>query len=150
MIRPALVLAATLACTVAAEERAGGPASAAPDQEKQAAGAKPGTTFPAEATAYSVEGKTADGTPAREGVVAADPDVLPLGSRIRVQGAGEHSGEYVVEDTGPAVQGREIDVYLPNDREAKEFGRKDVQVEVLERGKGRDGTPEPAPGPEGR
>jgi 3D (Asp-Asp-Asp) domain-containing protein len=71
------------------------------------------------ATAYSIEGKTADGTHAREGVVAADPKVLPLGTRIRVQGAAQYDGEYVVRDTGRAVKGREIDVYLANDREAK-------------------------------
>jgi 3D (Asp-Asp-Asp) domain-containing protein len=90
-----------------------------------------------DATAYSIEGRTASGAPARKGVVAADPDVLPLGSRIRIHGAGHYSGEYVVRDTGAAVQGREIDVYLANDREAKVFGRKHVEVEVLEYGDGR-------------
>ena len=89
------------------------------------------------ATASSIEGRTASGAPARKGVVAADPDVLPLGSRIRVHGAGQYSGEYVVRDTGPAVQGREIDVYLASAREAKVFGRKQVEVEVLEYGEGR-------------
>ena len=89
------------------------------------------------ATAYSIEGKTADGSRAREGIVAADPKVLPLGTRIRVQGAGAYDGEYVVRDTGRAVKGREIDVYLANDREAKGFGRKNVQVEVVVWGDGR-------------
>jgi 3D (Asp-Asp-Asp) domain-containing protein len=83
------------------------------------------------ATAYSIEGKTADGTQTRAGIVAADPKVLPLGTRIRVEGAGAYDGEYVVRDTGRAVKGREIDVYLANDREAKVFGRKAVQVEVV-------------------
>jgi 3D (Asp-Asp-Asp) domain-containing protein len=90
-----------------------------------------------EATAYSIEGKTADGTHAREGIVAADPKVLPLGTRIRMQGAGQYDGEYVVQDTGRAVKGREIDVYLANDGEAKRFGRKSVQVEVVAWGDGR-------------
>jgi 3D (Asp-Asp-Asp) domain-containing protein len=83
-------------------------------------------------------------------VVAADPKVLPLGSKVEVQGAGEHSGTYVVEDTGPAVKGHELDLYVPDDREAKRFGRKDVEVKVLERGDGRDGKPEQVPGPTGR
>ena len=90
-----------------------------------------------DATAYSIEGKTADGTHAREGIVAADPKVLPLGTRIRVQGAGQYDGEYVVRDTGRAVKGREIDVYLAKDAEAKRFGRKSVQVEVVAWGDGR-------------
>ena len=90
-----------------------------------------------EATAYSIEGKTADGTHAREGIVAADPKLLPLGTRIRVQGAGRYDREYVVRDTGRTVKGREIDVYLASDREAKVFGRKNVQVEVVAWGDGR-------------
>jgi 3D (Asp-Asp-Asp) domain-containing protein len=94
-----------------------------------------------EATAYSIEGKTADGTHAREGIVAADPTVLPLGTRIRVQGTGAYDGEYVVRDTGRAVKGREIDVYLPNDGDAKRFGRKSVQVEVVAWGDGRRAAP---------
>src|SRR5262249_28301195 len=95
-------------------------------------------------TAYSIEGKTADGTHAREGIVAADPKVLPLGTRIRVQGAGQYDGEYVVRDTGQAVKGREIDVYLASDREARLFGKQSVQVEVVAWGDGsRAGRPEP-------
>src|SRR5947208_1525704 len=71
-----------------------------------------------EATAHSVEGTTAKGTVAHEGVVAADPAVLPLGSRIRVTGAGPYSGVYVVTDTGGKVNGRHIDLYLRNNAEA--------------------------------
>ena len=97
----------------------------------------PATRMPFAATAYSIEGKTADGTHAREGIVAADPKVLPLGTRIRVHGAGGYDGEYVVRDTGREVKGREIDVYLANDREAKVFGRKSVEVEVVAWGDGR-------------
>ena len=92
---------------------------------------KAGDTAPFEATAYSVEGKTASGKRAREGICAADPDVLPLGSRIRVHDAGAYSGECEVADTGRAIKGREIDIYLANDREAKKFGKKQVRVEVL-------------------
>jgi 3D (Asp-Asp-Asp) domain-containing protein len=84
-----------------------------------------------EATAYSVEGKTATGDHAREGICAADPKVLPLGSRIRVHEAGQYSGEYVVSDTGRTIKGQEIDIYLASDAEAKRFGRKKVRVELL-------------------
>jgi 3D (Asp-Asp-Asp) domain-containing protein len=86
------------------------------------------------ATAYSIEGKTASGVQTRRGIVAADPRILPLGSRIRVSDAGTYDGEYVVHDTGPAVKGREIDIYMPSDAEAKKFGRRPVRVEVLSRG----------------
>lgn len=84
-----------------------------------------------DATAYSIEGKTASGKQAREGICAADPDVLPLGSRVRVHDAGEYSGECEIADTGRAIKGREIDIYLASDREAKQFGKKKVRVERL-------------------
>jgi 3D (Asp-Asp-Asp) domain-containing protein len=84
------------------------------------------------ATAYSIEGTTASGVPARSGVVAADPAVLPLGTRIRVHDAGPYSGKYVVSDTGRAIKGNDIDIYLRDDAEAKRFGKRPVRVEVLE------------------
>ena len=86
-----------------------------------------------EATAYSVTGTTASGKETRRGIVAADPTILPLGSRIRVHGAGAYSGVYVVADTGFGVNGRELDIFIPDGAEAKRFGRRRVQVEVLER-----------------
>jgi 3D (Asp-Asp-Asp) domain-containing protein len=88
------------------------------------------------ATAYSIEGTTKSGAQTRSGIVAADPRVLPLGSRIRVREAGAYDGEYVVHDTGPAIKGREIDIYMQSDAEAKRFGRRTVKVEVLSRGEG--------------
>jgi len=65
------------------------------------------------------------------GIVAADPAVLPLGSRIRVHGAGAFSGVYTVTDTGPGVKGREIDIFIPDGAEAKRFGRRRVHVEII-------------------
>ncbi len=90
-----------------------------------------------EATAYTQPGVTASGTATHEGIVAADPDVLPLGSRIRVRGTGGHDGVYVVRDTGPKIQGRKLDLYIADDAEAKAFGRKQVKVQVLRRGDGQ-------------
>lgn len=88
------------------------------------------------ATAYTLEGRTAAGTIARRGIVAADTDVLPLGTRIRITGAGKHSGEYVVEDTGSKIRGRKIDIKMDSDTEAIAFGERTVQVEVLRYGNG--------------
>jgi 3D (Asp-Asp-Asp) domain-containing protein len=86
------------------------------------------------ATAESVSGVTAKGTLTHEGIVAADPDVLPLGSLIRVTGAGTYSGIYTVTDTGPKVQGRHIDIYMDDVHEAKLFGRQTVYVRITLRG----------------
>lgn len=85
------------------------------------------------ATAFSVEGRTASGHETRPGIVAADPKVLPLGSRIRVSGAGQYSGEYTVADTGRAIKGHDIDIFIADTAEAKRFGRRTVEVEVLGR-----------------
>ena len=90
---------------------------------------------PCTATAYAATGHpTASGTMPHRGVVAADPAVLPLGSRIRVHAAGQYSGEYVVRDTGGAIRGRRIDIYMPEHAQAKRFGRRAVKVEVVDYG----------------
>ena len=89
------------------------------------------------ATAYAIKGRTASGSKARPGIVAADPAVLPLGTRIRVAEAGAYNGEYVVTDTGRRIDGREIDIYLANKAEAKRFGHRTVTVEVIEYGDGK-------------
>jgi 3D (Asp-Asp-Asp) domain-containing protein len=85
-----------------------------------------------EATAFSVAARaTAAGPPPQRWIVAADPAVLPLGSRIHVSGAGVYSGIYLVADTGSKVRGRHIDVFIPSAAAAKRFGRKIVMVELL-------------------
>jgi 3D (Asp-Asp-Asp) domain-containing protein len=86
------------------------------------------------ATAYATEGTTKRGTETRGGVVAADRGVLPLGTRIQVMDAGPYSGVYVVSDTGAKVDGRHIDIYLPDEAEAKRFGKKRVWIKVLKWG----------------
>ena len=85
------------------------------------------------ATAYSLRGRTASGRPVSRGVIAADPSVLPLGTRVRLE-AGNWSGEYVVADTGGAVRGRKIDIWTPTTREAMQFGKRIVRLTVLELG----------------
>lgn len=87
------------------------------------------------ATAYALDGVTASGEATQAGrTIAADPTLLPLGSRVLITGAGKYSGQYVVADTGQSVQGRKIDIYIPNHRAARRFGRKTVLVQVLSRG----------------
>jgi 3D (Asp-Asp-Asp) domain-containing protein len=88
------------------------------------------------ATAYSVTGKTASGEYTHRHIVAADPDILPIGTRIRIRRAGRYSGEYVVADTGEKIVGRKLDIYLPSAAECKKFGKKVVRVTVLELGAG--------------
>jgi len=90
------------------------------------------------ATAYSLRGRTASGRPVARGLIAADPRILPLGTRVRIE-AGELSGEYLVADTGGAVKGRRVDIWTPTTREAMRFGRRAIKLTVLEFG-GRRGN----------
>jgi 3D (Asp-Asp-Asp) domain-containing protein len=82
------------------------------------------------ATAYSLRGRTSSGRSASRGLIAADPSVLPLGTRVRLE-AGPFSGEYVVGDTGGSVRGRRIDIWTPTANEAVRFGRRVVKLTVL-------------------
>jgi 3D (Asp-Asp-Asp) domain-containing protein len=82
------------------------------------------------ATAYSLGGRTASGVRVSKGLIAADPRVLPLGTRVRLE-AGAYSGDYLVADTGGAVHGKRIDIWTPNSREANRFGRRLVKLTVL-------------------
>lgn len=86
------------------------------------------------ATAYALRGRTASGRNVSKGIIAADPRVLPLGSKVRVE-AGNWSGEYVVADTGGKIKGKKIDIWVPNNSEATRFGRRTVKVTVLSYGK---------------
>ena len=85
------------------------------------------------ATAYSLRGRTASGLMVGKGLIAADPRVLPLGSRVRLE-AGAYSGEYLVADTGGLVRGKRIDIWTPSSREAMRFGRRTVKLTVLSLG----------------
>jgi 3D (Asp-Asp-Asp) domain-containing protein len=82
------------------------------------------------ATAYSLRGRTASGRPVSKGLIAADPRILPLGTRVRLE-AGPYSGEYLVADTGGLVKGKRIDIWTPSSREAMRFGRRTVKLTVL-------------------
>jgi 3D (Asp-Asp-Asp) domain-containing protein len=88
-------------------------------------------------TAYSTAGETASGDLTHRRIAAADPRILPLGSRIRISGAGSYSGEYTVSDTGPKIQGRKLDIFIPSAREAKRFGKRRVRVKVIELGQAK-------------
>jgi 3D (Asp-Asp-Asp) domain-containing protein len=87
------------------------------------------------ATAYCKGRVTASGVVVRSGIAAADPALLPVGSVIEVQSAPDkYNGVYTILDTGPAVQGRQIDIYMWNCYEALDFGRRPITLTVLRLG----------------
>lgn len=90
-----------------------------------------GRTLTMEATAYSIEeGRTttASGISLLDNpmVIAVDPSVIPLGSRVYVEGY----GEAIAADTGGAIVGNIIDIHLPTIAKCMEWGRRTVQVTV--------------------
>src|SRR3954471_22604873 len=86
-----------------------------------------------DATSYSRPGRGSSGLGVRKGTIAADPRLLPYGTRVRLD-AGPYSGEYLVTDAGMAIKGRKIDIWLPTMREACRFGRRNVKLTVLSYG----------------
>ncbi|MGH3014415.1 MAG: 3D domain-containing protein [Gaiellaceae bacterium] len=79
------------------------------------------------ATGYCLRGTTATGIPTGWGVVAVDPAVIPLGTRMSIPGYGEG----VAADTGPAVRGATIDLWFPSCAQALAWGRKVVSIRLL-------------------
>ena len=95
----------------------------------------PGNWLAFAATAYCKGMTTASGVAVQTGIAAADPALLPIGSVIDVSAPDtKYSGIYTVMDTGPAVQGRLIDVYMWSCYEALDFGRMPIQLMVLRLG----------------
>ncbi len=82
------------------------------------------------ATAYCLQGRTAMGHSVRRGLIAADPRVIKLGSRINL-GAGGYSGNYLVSDTGGKIKGKRLDIWMASCSEARRFGRRTVTVSSL-------------------
>lgn len=91
------------------------------------------STLRMSATAYCESGKTRSGERARRGIVAADPRVLPIGSRIRILEPKRYAGVYRVIDVGRGIKGRELDIFMPSCKHARTFGRRQVSVRVLPR-----------------
>lgn len=72
-------------------------------------------------------GPTASGIPVRIGLVAVDPRLIPLGSRVWIQGM----GTFLAADTGSAVKGAHIDVFSTNYREAVNWGMQRRMIVAL-------------------
>lgn len=87
------------------------------------------------ATAYCKGETTASGVVVRTGIAAADPALLPVGTVVRVDMPNSrYSGIWTIMDTGPAVQGRIVDLYLWSCKEALAFGRRPVRLTILRLG----------------
>lgn len=133
----AIVFVVAYEATVIDSRKSGGPAISG-DKAPPTAGARLRFT----ATAYCKGLTTASGVGVTNGIVAADPALLPEGSVIDIEGEpkspsalpDQYHGIYTVLDTGPAVNGRHIDIYLWSCNEALDLGRRNAVVTVLRLG----------------
>ncbi|MEI3604494.1 LysM peptidoglycan-binding domain-containing protein [Pseudogracilibacillus sp. SE30717A] len=94
-------------------------------------------TFTVTATAYTAKcegctGVTATGINLTDNpnkkVIAVDPSVIPLGTEVYVEGY----GKAIAGDTGGAIKGKKIDVHLPTEAKATNWGVKTVEVTILD------------------
>ncbi|WP_318245604.1 3D domain-containing protein [Halobacillus yeomjeoni] len=106
------------------------------DKNKKPSQSEVKRTVNVEATAYTAfcdgcSGITYTGIDLRSNpdrkVIAVDPDVIPLGSKVRVPGY----GVAVAGDIGGDIQGNRIDVFIPQQGQALDFGRRQIQVEII-------------------
>jgi 3D (Asp-Asp-Asp) domain-containing protein len=95
----------------------------------------PGARVAFSATAYCKGLTTTSGVSAQNGVAAADPELLPVGSVVEVESPeSRYNGIYTIMDTGPSVQGRQVDIYMWSCNEALVFGRRAIHLTVLRLG----------------
>jgi 3D (Asp-Asp-Asp) domain-containing protein/LysM repeat protein len=106
------------------------------EQPAETLNTEEGKELTMEATAYTANcegcsGITATGINLIENpdqkVISVDPSVIPLGSRVYVEGY----GEAIAGDTGGAIKGNKIDIFIPSKEEAIQWGRKSVKVQIL-------------------
>jgi 3D (Asp-Asp-Asp) domain-containing protein/septal ring factor EnvC (AmiA/AmiB activator) len=100
------------------------PASPAPVPVSASGAATSGGTITVASTGYSLSGRTATGMPVGWGIVAVDPSVIPLGTRLTIPGY----GDAVAADTGGGVHGDMIDIWFPTDAQARAWGRRTITV----------------------
>jgi 3D (Asp-Asp-Asp) domain-containing protein len=122
-VRQAEQKSAALQAAASAEEVSAAPASA-PEAPAPLAAPGGGRTIVVNSTGYSLPGRTAAGLPVGWGVVAVDPSVIPLGTRLTIPGYGEG----VAADTGGAVRGNDVDLWFPSLVQARAWGRRTVTV----------------------
>ena len=95
-----------------------------------------GDPVPVELTAYCLQGTTRRDRYVREGIVAADPHLFPLGRYIEVYVGRVYYGRFLVDDTGANVRKGRLDIWTPACRDARRFGRQRGTAVLVPRPRG--------------
>jgi 3D (Asp-Asp-Asp) domain-containing protein len=120
----ALANASTPAAPASSTTDTAAAAAPAPTPAPATTPALGGRTITVTSTGYSLTGRTATGIPVGWGVVAVDPALIPLGTRLTIPGYGDS----VAADTGSAVRGATIDLWFPTLAQARAWGRRTVTI----------------------
>ena len=95
-----------------------------------------GDPVPVELTAYCLQGTTRRDRYVREGIVAADPHLFPLGRYIEVYVGRVYYGRFLVDDTGEKIREGRLDIWTPTCRDARLFGRQRGTAVLVPRPRG--------------
>ena len=95
-----------------------------------------GDPVPVELTAYCLQGTTRRDRYVREGIVAADPHLFPLGRYIEVYVGRVYYGRFLVDDTGEKIRNGRLDIWTPTCRDARLFGRQRGTAVLVPRPRG--------------
>jgi 3D (Asp-Asp-Asp) domain-containing protein len=82
-----------------------------------------GDPVPVSLTAYCLQGLTRRDHYVREGIIASDPKVFPLGHYLEIYVGKTYYGRFLIDDTGGVITGNKLDIWTPTCREARLFGR---------------------------
>jgi 3D (Asp-Asp-Asp) domain-containing protein len=95
-----------------------------------------GDPVPVELTAYCLQGTTRRDRYVREGIVAADPHLFPLGRYIELYVGRVYYGRFLVDDTGEKIRNGRLDIWTPACRDARLFGRQRGTAVLVPRPRG--------------
>jgi 3D (Asp-Asp-Asp) domain-containing protein len=82
-------------------------------------------------TAYCLQGITRSGRPVRDGVIAVDRALFPLGRAVDLFVGTRKLGRYQADDTGRDIRGARIDIWMPSCSDARRFGRRRGYAQLL-------------------
>jgi len=95
-----------------------------------------GEPVPVQLTAYCLQGLTRRDRLVREGIVAADPKLFPLGRYLELYIGRKYYGRFLVDDTGGKIREGILDIWTPSCREARRFGRRRGTAVLVARPRG--------------
>jgi 3D (Asp-Asp-Asp) domain-containing protein len=95
-----------------------------------------GDPVPVQLTAYCLKGTTRRDRYVRQGIVAADPKLFPLGRFVELYVGRRYVGRFLVDDTGDRIRGSILDIWTPECRDARLFGRRRGTAVLVPRPRG--------------